>query len=181
MTLPEEKAALRAKMRRLWSELPAEKSLLDANLLRNVTAHPWFQEADCILCYWSLESEPDTRGILETALRSGKTAALPKCLAPGEMQFFVLRDLTDTVPGKYDIPEPTGTEIAEVSEKTLCLLPGYAFTREGRRLGKGGGYYDRFLAQHPGLRTMGLTYRCLLQKDIPTEAHDITAGTVVTD
>lgn len=181
MPLSVEKAKLRETMRRLWESLPEEKAALDARLLRNVTAHPWFAEADGILCYWSLAHEPDTLGILRTALECGKWAALPKCLAAGEMQFVCIRQLADTAAGKFGIPEPTGTELARITPKTLCLLPAFAFTHDGKRLGKGGGYYDRFLAQHPELRTMGLTYACLLQEDIPTEPHDITAGAVVTD
>ena len=74
-----------------------------------------------------------------------------------------------------------GTQPPDITEKTVCIVPGYAFTPDGRRLGKGGGYYDRFLAKYPEIRTLGLTYSVLLQEDIPTEPHDIVVDAVITD
>ena len=97
------------------------------------------------------------------------------------MEFYAIRSMEELRPGAYGILEPGIRRKIKITKKTLCIVPGLAFTRDGKRLGKGGGYYDRYLAAHPGLRTMGLTYRCLLQERIPCEAHDRPVDVVITE
>ena len=178
----DDKQALRRRIRAQLDALsPAEKAGLDAALLANVTACPQYQAADTLLCYVSLPFEPDTRRIIEAAWAQGKQTAFPVCTAPGEMQFCLARSWDGLVSGAYGIPEPSGREVPCITERTLCIVPGYAFAGDGRRLGKGGGYYDRFLSEHPALFTMGLTYAFLLQEEIPCEPHDIGVNAVITD
>ena len=139
-------------MRDAVRDIPKEQRFrMDMALHRNLLEHPWLHEADTILSYCSTREEPDTHWIIGWGLGNGKTVALPVCLEDGVM------------------------------EKTLCIVPGYAFTPDGKRLGKGGGYYDRFLAAHPGLRTIGLSYAQLLQAELPCEIHDIGVDAVITD
>lgn len=182
MTSAEAKQALRREIRakvRALSE--SEKRTLDAGLLRALQAHPWLREADTVLLYCSMPEEPDTRGLLDWLLAAGRTAALPVCGENGEMQFCCLRSTEELAAGAYGIPEPTGREVPVLTPKSLCIVPGLAFTADGKRMGKGGGYYDRYLAAHPGLRTIGLTYRCLLQETLPCEAHDRCVDAIITD
>ncbi len=182
MDLHNAKIALRREIRSKLNELaPAEKASLDASLTEQVMQHPWVKSADTLLCYVSLPFEPYTGRIIEAAWNQSKQTAFPVCTAPGEMR-FILADSWDVMhPGAYNIPEPAGTNEPEITAQTVCLVPAFAFTPDGRRLGKGGGYYDRFLAVHPNLRTLGLTYAFLLQEDIPCESHDIGVNAVITD
>ena len=98
----------------------------------------------------------------------------PSAARPVRCSSILSSELGRAAAGRLRDPRsrPAGKSLC-ITERTLCIVPGLAFTRDGKRLGKGGGYYDRYLAAHPGLRTMGLTYRCLLQERIPCEAHDI--------
>lgn len=177
-----EKQALRRHIReQLKSLAPGEKSRMDAALFENVSAHPAFQAADTVLCYVSLPFEPDTRRLIAHAWEQGKQTAFPVCTAPGEMQFYLAHSWDELTAGAYGIPEPAGRQVPCITDRTVCLVPGFAFTADGRRLGKGGGYYDRFLEQHPELCTLGLTYQFMLQEDIPCEPHDRGVKTVITD
>lgn len=177
-----EKQRLRRSIRQQLEHLSDDaKSRLDAALFANVTAFPAFCAADTVLCYVSLAFEPDTRRMIEAAWALGKTTAFPVCTAPGVMQFYTAQTWDDLVPGAYGIPEPSGREEPALTDRTLCIVPGFAFSADGMRLGKGGGYYDRYLEAHPGLLTIGLTYAFLLQKQIPCEAHDRGVDAVITD
>lgn len=182
MDLRDAKSALRREIRAKLRELPQqERSRLDAALFEQVMRHPAVREADTLLCYVSTPLEPDTRRIIAAAWERGQQTAFPVCTAQGEMQFFLARSWDGFVPGAYGIPEPSGRDVPAVTGSTVCIVPGYGFTADGKRLGKGGGYYDRFLAAHPEVYTLGLTYAFLLQEDIPCEAHDIGVKTVITD
>ena len=186
MTAAEEKKALRQAVRSLMRQLPEltnqeEKFILDVQMHRVAQEHPWLQEADLVLIYCSQRDEPDTRGIIGWLLYTGRRVALPVCEKDGIMEFYAIRSMEELRPGAYGILEPGIRRKIKITQKTLCIVPGLAFTRDGKRLGKGGGYYDRYLAAHPGLRTMGLTYRCLLQERIPCEAHDRPVDVVITE
>ncbi len=186
MIAAEEKKALRRTVRALMRKTPEltnqeEKFILDVQMHRCAQAHPWFIEADTVLIYCSTKDEPDTRGLIGWLLYTGRNVALPVCESEGVMVFYVIRSMEELKPGAYGILEPVGRTMPVITDKTLCIVPGLAFTKNGARLGKGGGYYDRFLEAHPGMRTMGLTYRCLLQDTIPCEAHDCPVDVVITE
>ena len=186
MTAAEEKKALRKRIREQMRQLPElvnqeEKFILDIRMHRAAQAHPWLQEADLVLIYCSQRNEPDTRGLIGWLLYTGRHVALPVCERDGIMEFYLIRSMEELRPGAFGILEPVTRMKPVLTDTTLCIVPGLAFSRDGTRLGKGGGFYDRFLAKHPGLRTMGLTYRCLLQEHIPCEIHDHPVNVVVTE
>ena len=182
MDLRDAKSALRREIRTKLRDIPpSERERLDAALFARVTAHPRVCQSDTLLCYVSTSLEPDTRRIIASAWERGQQTAFPVCTAQGEMQFCLAQSWDDLVPGAYGIPEPSGREVPVITDKTVCIVPGYAFTADGKRLGKGGGYYDRFLAAHPEVFTLGLTYAFLLQAEIPCEPHDIGVNAVITD
>lgn len=169
-------------LRNIRSAIPdEERHRMDAEILRNFTASEVFQEADTLLLFIAYGSEPDTLGILRAAWNDGKKTAVPKCGENGSMEFRLIRSLEELSPGAYGIPEPTTTEQPLLTEKTLCLVPGIAFTYEGCRMGQGGGYYDRFLEKHGSLQTVGICYSCLMQQELPCEAHDRRVQAVVTE
>ncbi len=177
MTLAEEKKTLRTALRAQYTRMPE----LDSRLLCQVKAHPWVQEADVILLYVSFGTEPDTRALLQWLHETGRQIALPVCEMEGMMQFYLLHDFDELWVGAFGIPEPAGRVSPVVTDRSLCIVPGLAFTADGKRLGQGGGYYDRFLAAHPKLRTMGITYQCRLRETVPCEVHDCKVDIVMTE
>lgn len=68
-----------------------------------------------------------------------------------------------------------------LTSRTFCLVPGVAFTSDGHRLGQGGGYYDRFLAQNPFIRTAGVCYALQLTDSLPHAPHDRVMEAIITE
>ncbi len=115
----------------------------------------------------------------------GHTIALPRFVDPAApMEFAEHTDpfgLSDLVPGPFDLHQPASAAPAAVPE--VLFVPLIGFTPSGKRLGQGGGHYDRWLAKHPETRTIGLAWDVQLvepDEELPTEAHDITLDCVVT-
>ena len=179
-----EKQALRRELLALRNAIKLEdKQSWDEALNRAIMEHVWFRQAEGILAYYPIGSEPDIRPALEQALRQGKALYLPMCNPDTrEMTFHSVNSLNDLKPGAHGIPEPKedNCQLSTVNCQ-LCLVPGVAFDREGFRLGYGGGYYDRFLARHEGLRTLGVCYGRLLRASLPRDAMDIAVMRVLTE
>lgn len=88
-------------------------------------------------------------------------------------------NLQDLRPGRWGIPEPEmPAEGTEIPEPDLILVPCVAATERGTRLGHGGGYYDRFLAEHPGERA-ALCFRACLREELPAEETDLKMDRVI--
>ncbi len=150
-------------------------------ITRQVLALPFWKQAKTVMAYWSLPQEPDTRELMETALREGKTLLLPRCLDAGKMTALPVRDLTNLKSGALGIPEPEEEKDGEKSpEPDLILVPCMTAAMNGVRLGHGAGYYDRFLAEHSG-KTVCLCFRALLRSDLPAEETDIPVDFVISD
>ena len=76
-------------------------------------------------------------------------------------------------PGAFAVPEPDPGQVPAraLPASAVVLVPGVGFGSDGRRLGQGGGFYDRFLAAHRG-PTIGIGFTCQRRDDLPLEAHD---------
>lgn len=137
-----------------------------------------YRDADTIYGYLPYNQEVRTVPMLEQALRDGKRVAVPKVY--GEtMRFIYLDDFTQVEKGYAGIPEPaTDGPVAE-DTRALVLMPGLAFTKTGDRMGYGGGFYDRFLAQEPEHPTLALCYAFQIVDDLPTEEYDVPVDTVL--
>ena len=177
-----EKQALRRELLALRNAIPLEaKQRWDAAINRAITEHPWFRQAESLLAYYPIGSEPDIRPALERALRQGKQIYLPRCSPETrQMTFYPVQSMETLKPGAHGIPEPEASNQLCVVNCELCLVPGIAFDQAGFRLGYGGGYYDRFLAGHGGLKTIGICYELLLRASLPKDAFDIVVERVIT-
>lgn len=180
MSISEEKAALRADLRqRLSQSDPAENAACDVCITQRVFALPEFQTAERIFAYCSVVPEVDTHAILSRARRCGKTVALPVTQPDGQMQFARYDGVL--VPGHHGIPEPPrSAQILLPQPGDLMLVPALAYDRTGRRLGRGGGYYDRFLAC-ADCCTVGLIRAAFLLDALPTEWNDVPVSAVITE
>lgn len=152
-----------------------------ARLTGLVLRCPVYLESRSLFIYVSMAREPDTAGILGDALRSGKAVYVPKCLPGGRMRAVKIESRDDLKPGFAGILEPAdGLPEASPGAIGLAVVPCVSVTRDGRRLGRGGGYYDRFLAETEAVR-LCLCFEKLLSGDIPTAAHDIRMDYAVTE
>lgn len=152
-----------------------------AHLTALVLRYPVYLESRALFLYVSMAREPDTAGILADALRAGKAVYVPKCLPCGHMKAVRIESRDDLSPGFAGILEPAdGLPEAHPGEIDLAIVPCVSVARDGRRLGRGGGYYDRFLAETRAVK-LCLCFDELISGDIPTAAHDIRMDCAATE
>lgn len=150
-------------------------------MARRLLLHDAYQKAHTVFCFVSHGKEPDTHPLLEHILKDGKTLCVPLCNARGIMEARSIHSLSQLAPGAFGIPEPPmDAPLVLPSAIDLALIPCLAATRDGKRLGKGGGYYDRFLSNYKGAAFL-LCPALLLQEHIPLEAHDLLLPDVITE
>ena len=142
------------------------------------TATQMYQQAKTIYGYLPYNQEVRTVPMLEQALRDGKRVAVPKVYGD-TMKFIYITDLTQVDKGYAGIPEPVADEPVAADPTALVLMPGLAFDKEGHRIGYGGGFYDRFLAEEPEHPTIALCYAFQMLPKIETEEFDIPVDCVL--
>ncbi|MED4127929.1 MULTISPECIES: 5-formyltetrahydrofolate cyclo-ligase [Shouchella] len=127
--------------------------------------------------------EVATLPIMEYAYKQGKKVALPRTnMKAREMHFYFIQNLNQLELRPYNLYEPKENQSVYVSPKELDLLivPGLAFSKDGSRLGMGGGFYDRYLPLFKG-KTVSLCFNEQLIESIPTEAHDMRMDLVLSE
>ncbi len=137
-----------------------------------------YRNAKTIYGYLPYNQEVRTVPMLEQALRDGKRVAVPKVYGD-DMKFIYMTDLTQVSKGYAGIPEPVADEPVAEDPQALVLMPGMAFTKDGCRMGYGGGFYDKFLAREPQHPTLALCYDFQIVDTIPTEDYDIPVDCVL--
>ena len=183
------KDAIRSRFRRQRREqgdaAAAAEALASAAapLLQSLPAH-------CLVaCYLSMGSEPDTSRLLEDLDAAGHTVVVPVCEPVRQLSWRRWRPGTELAAGLFPgIPEPVGPRLGleAVKELELLFIPALAVDATGTRMGKGGGYYDRFLAQFRAAggtgRTVAVVYdhEFLPAGELPAEALDAPVDAVLT-
>ncbi len=137
-----------------------------------------YKQAKTIYGYLPYNQEVRTVPMLQKALEDGKKVAVPKCYGD-EMRFIYLEDLSQVEMGYCGIPEPVADGPVAQDKTALVLMPGLAFDKEGHRIGYGGGFYDKFLAQEPEHPTLALCYAFQMVDCLETEEFDIPVDTVL--
>lgn len=162
---------------------PKTRAQASRMLADRIIGHQWFYRADAILCFVSFGSEIDTRELLEEAWRKEKKVYVPKVMQ-GNMEFYQVFSGNDLQEGYRRILEPDGRGNRysyTPKERVLMLMPGVAFDSCRRRLGYGGGYYDRYLANQGELRnyTIGIGFACQRVEELPEEELDVRPYQVI--
>lgn len=142
-----------------------------------------FRRADSLWTYVSSKpGEVDTRALIESALARHQLVACPAVLPGGLLVWRIITQLTELVPGAYGIWEPPADSnpAPAATPSTVVLVPGLAFTSGRHRLGYGCGYFDRFLADFPGM-SIGLCYDFQIIPALPIEPHDVALDYVVSE
>ena len=137
-----------------------------------------YRSAKTIYGYLPYNQEVRTVPMLEQAILDGKKVAVPKVIGD-EMVFIYLADLTQVEKGYAGIPEPIADEPVAHDPTALVLMPGLAFDRTGNRMGYGGGFYDKFLADEPDHPTVALCYEFQLLPSVPREEYDVPVDVVL--
>lgn len=182
MTLREEKMLLRQSIRQKMQEMADDYfRTAGESICKQMIATPAYKNARCVFCFVSHGKEPDTYPLLRQVLKNGKTLCVPLCREMGHMEARQITELSQLRPGAYGIPEPgEDTKPIMKEEIDLAIIPCLAATRDGRRLGKGGGYYDRFLENFRGEKIL-LCPEKLIVEYIPTETHDFPLPPPITE
>lgn len=169
------KAEARAAARAIWRAQSAEDlRCMGQTMCARLFACPQWRQAGTILSFVPLPTEPDISPALDRALAEGKTLAVPRVLGQGKMEWVQLDSLDNLRPAAYGIREPDSGPVldpAALPADTLALVPCLAADRQGVRLGRGGGYYDRFLAQYKGRRLL-VCPAALLAETLPRDPWD---------
>ncbi|MBL7092051.1 MAG: 5-formyltetrahydrofolate cyclo-ligase [Candidatus Omnitrophica bacterium] len=143
-----------------------------------------FKRAKSVMFYVATGEEVETRFMMTEARKIGKKIAVPAILR-GEKRIIasLVEDFEkELAPGPYGILQPQKKYIREVPHRSidLVVVPGLAFDRQGRRLGRGGGYYDKFLAGLPsGIPRIGLAFDFQLLTGLPALSHDVSVTKVI--
>ncbi len=141
------------------------------------------KDAPTVFCYVGCGWEVATRDILTALLASNAVVTVPRCRTEGQMDAVVITSLTDLHAGMYGLLEPD-EDLPRVCPDgiDLCVVPATAYDRRGHRLGRGGGYYDRFLANlRPDCVTVGLMYDDFILPEVPTGEYDRPVGRILTE
>lgn len=182
MTKQEEKNDLRRRMKVLEAQLSERyKKSSDRAISTALLAMPEYQAAETVFCFVGTSREIDTRTILEAALAAGKRLCVPLCTGPGIMELRQITALEQLTAGSYGILEPSAdAPLVSTDDVDFAILPCTTCDHYGHRLGKGGGYYDRFLSHYRG-GTVLLCREKLIREEIPVEPHDYPVPWVLTE
>ena len=153
-----------------------EKSTLSAQICSTLLHSQEVGDASVVALFISLTDEPETGEII-AELAKTKRVVVPR-IEGEEMEFY---DIAEGVSeGAFGILEPLSTTPVEPSEIDVMVVPGVAFTQGGERLGRGKGFYDKYLSRK-GFRahTIGICYPCQVVEHLPVEPHDKVLDKVV--
>lgn len=160
-----------------------ERKEINVKLFRNLNATDWWKEAAVIGVTVSGDLEWDTKPIIRQAWQEGKTVAVPKCIPETrKLDFYKLEDFNQLEESFFQLlePIPEQTEKLEKHSIELLVVPGLLYDARGYRIGFGGGYYDRFLANFPN-RTVSILHSEQLIDEIPNEPYDVPVQQLITE
>ena len=149
---------------------------LKERFLSPLTPHP---SPLTIMAYWPLPDEVDIRPLLDELVAQGRVVLLPKVLDGERMELRRYRSRADLAEGAFHILEPAGEPFTDDGRIEVALVPGMAFDAAGHRLGRGRGYYDRFLAARPFIYKIGVCFPFQRVAEVPFDGHDVMMDEVV--
>lgn len=181
----ESKQELRKRMKAVRDAVSVEeRARFSSQIVGNLLREPWYPAVKRLLVYSAIQSEVNLEEFCEMAAGEGKILYYPKVFG-NEMEFFRVEDRKILKPGAFGVMEPDTDaytlEVFRDEPDSVMLVPGVAFSREKYRLGYGGGFYDRYLAKHGSLYTVGVAFSVQLQAEWEPEKHDIPMHEIVSN
>ncbi len=172
---------LRQRLRRIGEDELAERSHAAAQRLFD---EPVFDRARVVMIFLSMPNEIDTRPIALRCWQRQKTVTAPLVhFEQRHMIPVVIRSLNDPMDtDERGLSNPVEGGPMPIEDIDLLIVPGLGFDPQGHRIGRGAGFYDRFLSQ-PGFRatTFGLSFDEQVVDTVPTQAHDVPLDGLITD
>lgn len=138
------------------------------------------KRAVSIMIYHSIGNEVETISIIQTLLSMGKKVSLPVCAPSRNLIAGLVTDVNQLITTHFGLREPDPKGLGSPEFIDLNVVPGLAFDERGYRLGRGAGYYDRFLTEQPYCYKLGLAYDFQVFPQIPAESHDIKMDGLIT-
>lgn len=162
------------------------KDGISRTIVDRFMAQPEYEAAGTVMFYVDVRAEVRTRFVLESVLESNKRIVIPFCV-DGELELFLLEDMSELELGMYQILEPrdelraVADKRVAVEELDLIMVPGVAFDPRGARAGHGKGYYDKLL-QHarPDTPLVAIAFDCQIFDEVPVQSHDVYMDKVIT-
>jgi len=171
------KAELRAQILARRSARPGDQRTAAGQLIRDaVLAAPQVQMAGTVAAYYSIGTEPDTRGLVFALWKRGSYVLLPVLRPDGDLDWASYEGPDSLVPGPRGLLQPGEPPrgVGAVARADAVLVPALAVDPAGRRLGRGGGSYDRALARvGPLVPLIALVYDDEFVERVPVEGHDV--------
>ncbi len=184
-TLLEQKNALRLKMRaHLAALVPDERTERSQRVVRQIVELPAWHEASQVLLFAPVSMEPDLDLLWRDDVRMDKRCAYPR-VEGTTMRLYYVHGLDELEPTRWGLREPLphAAREAAVDDFDLVLVPGLAFDASGGRLGRGGGFYDRLLAERDPTKTrligVGFAFQ-QVEGTLPLAPHDVRLDEIVT-
>lgn len=168
-----DKKTLRSKMK----QLRKERAYQTEDGVKNFFSLSEVKRAETFFVYKSFASEFDTKKLIDTLLKQGKKVYLPR-VERQDMVAVLYQDKDTMSKSNYGIEEPLGK--AYSGKIDMAVIPLLAVTKDGARLGYGGGYYDKFLKNRDCLK-IAYCYDFQIVDDVPKEEHDVLVDLIVTD
>ena len=147
-------------------------------------ASPYYDKARTVALYAPIRGEVPTRDILIAALRDEKIVCYPLSHVHGRiLAFRAIKSEAELEPGRLGVREPTNSaDLIAVDQIDLFVVPGLGFSPDGKRLGRGGGYYDATLkVASARSRRVGLAFNDQIVQSIPTNTDDVDMDLVATE
>ncbi|MHB8873858.1 MAG: 5-formyltetrahydrofolate cyclo-ligase [Myxococcaceae bacterium] len=176
---------LRGELTRRRRAMPPE--VIDARGVKvqaRLLATPYFVNARTVALYAPIRGEVPTRDILHAALAEGKVVVYPLSHVHGRvLSFRIITRESELEPGRLGVRDPaSASEMVPLEQVDLFVVPGLGFSRDGRRLGRGGGYYDATLRAAQGRsRRVGLAFSDQIVDSLPLNEEDVQLDLVVTE
>lgn len=177
---PVDKTLLRAEMRAALAGLsPRERAQGEDLVNAALVSDPVWRDAGTVLVFKAKAPELSVVSATNAAFRAGKAVAFPR-VAGGDLVLHRVSDWTALAPGAFGIEEPSPqAPTVDPDDVDMAVVPGLAWTRDGDRLGQGGGFYDRLLPRVAGA-TVGVGFDRQLLGGVPLEPHDVAVDRVMT-
>lgn len=174
------KSELRKLIRLKKKEYDDEELIrMSQNIIKSLLSHPAIKTAKTVVMYYSLPDEVYTHNAINNLVNNGKTVLLPAVINEQEMVLRHYAGTGDLRQGAFDIMEPTGEIFTDYAKVDVAIIPGMGFDNNNNRLGRGKGYYDRFLSKMPHVYKIGICFDFQKYSYIPTDENDIKMDEVI--
>jgi len=166
------------KLKKQKEEDRSRKSIL---IKEKLLKEPSFKKAKRVMFYIAFNGEVETKEMIKEAKNLGKIIAVPVCVKNRiSLRPALLKSHAHLKKGPYGVSEPVVSRYIDLKDLDLVVTPGLAFDKKGNRLGRGKGYYDRFLKQIPkDTPSIGLAFRMQILPKVPVTSSDVSVSKVL--